>query len=189
MILSNQEIANAIRRGDIRIGDLTGGENPGDEPFNTSAVDLHLADEISKLKAGPAAIDLTRQGLPNFLKANSDPIRLARNQPFRLEPGDFLIARTLETVAFPVREGRPRYAARVEGRSSIARCGVLVHFTAPTIHSGYTGTITLEITNLSPMSFLLSPGMKICQLIIEEVRGDVLLTPSQFRGQTTPTGS
>jgi len=188
MILSNQEILNAILNGDLKVGDFTGNENPGEAPFNTSAVDLHLANEISKLKAGPAAIDLTQPGLPNFLKNNSEPISIGYNQPFRLDPGDFLIAKTTEDVAFPVRVGRPHYAARVEGRSSIARCGVLVHFTAPTIHAGFNGTITLEITNLSPMSFLLTPGMKICQLIIEKVEGEVVLTPSQFRGQTTPTG-
>ena len=124
MILSNQEILNAIRNGDLQIGDFTGNENPGEEPFNTSAVDLHLANEISKLKAGPAAIDLTQPGLPNFLKDNSDPITIEYNQPFRLDPGDFLIATTTEVVAFPVKAGRPQYAARVEGRSSIARCGV-----------------------------------------------------------------
>lgn len=189
MILSNQEILAAIRAGDLKIGGLTGEENPGAEPFNNSSIDLHLAHEISRLNANPAAIDLTQPGLSEFLKNNSEPIKIAGNQPFRLDPRDFLIARTEENVQFPVVKNRPRYAARVEGRSSIARCGVLVHFTAPTIHAGFEGTITLEITNLSPMRFLLTPGMKICQLIIEEVKGDVALTPSQFRGQTTPTGS
>lgn len=188
MILSNQEILNAIRDGDLRIGDFTGSENPGEEPFNTSSVDLHLADEISILNPGPAAIDLTKPGLRDFLKANSESITLTQDQPLPLEPYNFLIARTIENVEFPMRPERPCYAARVEGRSSIARCGVLVHFTAPTIHAGFNGTITLEITNLSPMSFLLRPGMKICQLIIEEVKGELILTPSQFRGQTTPTG-
>jgi len=188
MILSNQEILQAIQAGDLQIGELTGNENPGEPPFNTTSIDLHLADEISKLKAGPAAIDLTQSGLANFLQSNSEPILISPNLPFRLDPGDFLIAKTQESISFPVSPGRPQYAARVEGRSSIARCGVLVHFTAPTIHAGFRGTITLEITNLSPMSFLLSPGMEICQLIIEEVVGQVILTPSQFRGQKTPTG-
>lgn len=189
MIYSNTEILSAIRNGYLKIGDLTGTEDPGAEPFNTSSVDLHLSDAISKLNANPAAIDVTKPGLQEFLKNNSTPSIITEKQPYTLAPYEFLIAQTKEFVDFPIIADSPKLAARVEGRSSIARCGVLVHFTAPTIHAGFYGTITLEIVNLSPMGFLLSPGMRICQLVIEEVKGAVTLTPAQFRGQTTPTGS
>jgi hypothetical protein len=84
--------------------------------------------------------------------------------------------------ASEIREGRPVLAARVGGRSSFARCGVLVHFTAPSIHAGFVGTITLEIMNLGPHA-MLRPGMKICQLILEQVEGFPADAPSQFHGQ------
>lgn len=189
MILSNSEILRAIKDGYLKIGEMTGDEKPGMEPFNTSSIDLHLATEISRLKKAPAAFDLRKPGLQQYLKQNSDPFTITEDQPYTLEPGHFIIAKTQEYVDFPIVSGKPRLAARVEGRSGIARCGILVHFTAPTIHSGYYGTITLEIANLSPMSFLLFPGMRFCQLIIEEVSGDIVLTPGQYRGQTTPTGA
>ena len=82
-------------------------------------------------------------------------------------------------------------AARVEGKSSLARLGLLVHFTAPTIHAGFEGHITLEIMNLGPSRINLTPGLAICQLILEEVDGvpGSASTPSQFAGQTDPAGT
>lgn len=92
-------------------------------------------------------------------------------------------------MELPIVPGRPALAARVEGRSSFARCGLLVHFTAPTIHAGFRGRITLEIINLGPIPILLYPGTYICQLIVEEVVGIPLKKESQFQGQTRPGGS
>ena len=63
-----------------------------------------------------------------------------------------------------------------------------MHFTAPTIHAGFMGTITLEILNLGAHKFLLTPNMYICQLIIEEVRGCPSRSPNQFVGQSSPAG-
>ena len=100
-----------------------------------------------------------------------------------------ILAQTFENVNFPLNsEGEVTYSARVEGKSSLARCGILIHFTAPTIHAGFSGPITLEIINLGPFTFLLSPGMYICQLIIEEVKGTPLSAPNQFSGQSTQAG-
>ena len=188
MILSNTEILQAITEGYLKIGDLKGNENPGEEPFNTSSIDLHLDSDLAEPEEIPAAFDLRKKGLPEYLRKNSKSFTITESLPRSLDPGQFLIGKTQEFVDFPLVPDKPRLAACVEGRSGVARCGILVHFTAPTIHAGFDGTITLEIKNLSPMSFLLFPGMRICQLIIEEVKGEIVLTPSQFRGQTTPTG-
>jgi dCTP deaminase len=79
-------------------------------------------------------------------------------------------------------------AARVEGKSSYARCGLLVHFTAPTIHAGYAGTITLELINFGPIPIALYPGAPICQLIIEQVHGIPFRNDSQFQNQSHPSG-
>lgn len=66
---------------------------------------------------------------------------------------------------------------------------MLVHFTAPTIHAGFNGTITLEIMNLGHYSIVLTPLMPICQLIIEEVRGVPFRNDSQFHGQSRAAGN
>jgi dCTP deaminase len=63
-----------------------------------------------------------------------------------------------------------------------------VHFTAPTVHAGYDGTLTLEIINLGKNDFLLRLGMRICQLVFELVSGRIAPTDTQFTGQRSPAG-
>jgi dCTP deaminase len=73
-----------------------------------------------------------------------------------------------------------RLAGRVEGKSSLARLGLGVHITAPTIHSGFKGRIRLEIINHGDVPIRLRSGMRICQLILETTLG----TPERgYRGQ------
>jgi dCTP deaminase len=139
-------------------------------------------------QGGPFQIDLSRGGIARHLAQNSTRHRITTDQPFSLRPNTLVLARTLEKVAFPTLENEICYSARVEGKSSLARCGILVHFTAPTIHAGFSGSITLEIINLGPQSFLLTQSMFVCQLIIEEVKGRPADAPNQFRGQTTAAG-
>lgn len=79
-------------------------------------------------------------------------------------------------------------AARIEGKSSRARFGLLVHFTAPTIHAGWSGRITLEMMCLGQTPLKLYPGLLICQLIVEEVVGDPTENESEFQDQMKPTG-
>lgn len=104
-----------------------------------------------------------------------------------LEPRVFLLGRTVEKVSLPLLTGQS-LAARIEGKSSFARCGLLVHFTAPTVHAGFDGTLTLEMINLGSAGISLFTGMSICQLILETVLGDPDPHPSQFQGQITPAG-
>jgi len=96
-----------------------------------------------------------------------------------------VISRTLERVHLPILERGPWLAARVEGRSSYARCGLLVHFTAPTIHAGYSGQITLEIQNFGPYPIILGAGTPICQLIWGD--GRPFRNDSQFQEQAPMT--
>jgi dCTP deaminase len=84
-----------------------------------------------------------------------------------------------------------RIAARVEGRSSLARIGLMVHLTAPTIHAGFEGHITLEMLNHSPFHLKHVPDKtRICQLIFERL-GETPsgLTATDFQGQADPSGS
>jgi dCTP deaminase len=188
MILSNREICRALADNKFSIRSLAG-EDPSKAPFNTSAVDLRLADEISICdKKVPVSLDLRKPGIAGFLAANSTVMKITEAQPYTLVPNKLILAKTIEVVSFPLLSGQFTYSARVEGKSSLARCGILVHFTAPTIHAGFNGTITLEIINLGPIDFLMYPGMFICQLIIEEVKGEPADAPNQFKGQNTAAG-
>src|SRR4051812_14953344 len=95
----------------------------------------------------------------------------------------FLLGWTIEKIWLPQRS---RLAARVEGKSSLARLGLGVHITAPTIHAGFDGQIRLEIVNHGPLPITVKPGMRICQLIFEATLG----TPQrgyqgQFLGQSS----
>jgi dCTP deaminase len=188
MILSNAGILHAIRKGEFRIGGMTGNEDAALPPFNTTAVDLRIDSEIVIPQSRTAAIDLRRPGIREYLRANSDTIQIRPDQPYSLDPGRFVLAQTREVISLPVAPGRRAFNARVEGKSSIARCGVLVHFTAPTIHAGFEGTIALELVNLGVQPFLLYPDLYICQLLFEPVEGEIVPTVNQFRGQRSPTG-
>jgi dCTP deaminase len=194
MILCNTEIQRAIDEGRliIRPEPLPRRPAEGQEcPYGTHAVDLTLADEISIPRLGTYVIDLTRRGsLAEFLVQNSERRKIDPTQGFTLDPHQFVLARTREHVELPILPHPATcLAARIEGKSSRARCGLLVHFTAPTVHPGFKGTLTLEMINLGPNAFMLKPGMAIAQLIIEEVMGSPFENASQFQGQTTPEGS
>ncbi len=81
--------------------------------------------------------------------------------PYTLKPKAFVLAWTVEKITIPYTS---RLAARVEGKSSLARLGVAVHATAPVIHSGFEGPIQLELCNFGPNEIILDPGMYVCQL-------------------------
>ncbi|MEA2666772.1 MAG: dCTP deaminase [Candidatus Eremiobacteraeota bacterium] len=188
MILSNVKIVEAIERELISIAPLPH-LRPGDASFNTSAIDLTLGDEILVPREGANITFALREKFsPDFLERNWHSVTITEDQPFKLKPNVLVLGRTAERVRFPVISDGPTYSARVEGRSSHARLGLVVHLTAPTIHANFQGTITLEMVNLGPYPLELTPNIKICQLIIETVEGTPEFTSSQFRGQCAPQG-
>jgi dCTP deaminase len=194
MILGNTEIQRAIDEGRLIIRPEPLPRRPAEGegcPYDTRSVNLTLADEISIPRPGTYVIDLTRKGsLADFLVQNSSRLRIEPGQGFILEPNQFILARTREHVELPIQPGSDlSLAARIEGKSSRARCGILVHITAPTVHPGFKGTLTLEVINLGPNAFMLRPGMAIAQLMVEEVRGIPFANAGQFQGQTTPEGT
>ena len=199
MILSNVAILEALATGRLKIEPRPEPERPNEDsdrdghcPYQTSSVDLRLGDEVSFFRTGlPISIDLSRPEckFADLFGSNSQTLRLTKQQPFAITPGQLVLARTLERVSLPIiSDGRSCLAARVEGKSSYARCGLLVHFTAPTIHAGFSGTITLELINLGPLPVLLYPETPICQLILEEVCGVPFRNDSQFQNQQRASG-
>lgn len=195
MILSNVELHRALDDGRLVIRPEPQPRVPlaagGHCPYDTHSVDLTLGEEISIPNTdAPYAYDLTQSGsLATFIAQNSRRLKLDPESPYQLKQSRFILGRTREFVSLPILAGRDTcLAARIEGKSSRARCGLLVHFTAPTVHPGFEGTLTLEMINLGPAPILLIPGMPIAQLIVEEVRGIPVQNPSQFQGQSAPEG-
>jgi dCTP deaminase len=191
MILSNVEIQKAIDTKQLIIDPepTPRVQQPGMEcPYGTHSVDLRLFKEISIPQGGAFCYDLTEsKDLASFFARNSTKKIRSADQPYRLAPQKFILARTLESVGLPIGD-HGCLAARIEGKSSRARCGLLVHFTAPTVHPGWNGPLTLEMINLGPVDFLLYPEMSIAQLIVEQVLGVPNENPSQFQNQRTPEG-
>jgi len=187
MILSNVEIHKAIDEGRLIITPDPQPRNCEENgcPYDTTAVDLHLASSLSVPNSGPFAYDLRKGGIATFLARNSKHEEIPA-AGYVLEPRVFLLGRTQERITLPIAGG---LAARIEGKSSFARCGLLIHFTAPTVHAGFDGTLTLEMINLGNAGIALYEGMSICQLILETVIGDPQAHPSQFQGQATPSGT
>ena len=169
MILTDREIKIAIARRLIII------EPPPDEniAFTSTAVDLTLDPAIKIFKKNVAGLErIIDPSAPGFnsedtIREMTDPKTIPPTG-FKLEPGNFILAWTREYVGLSL---LTRIAARVEGRSSLARFGVGVHITAPTIHAGFAGPIQLEMLNHGIVPLLLRPGMRICQLILETTLG------------------
>ncbi|MFT4307515.1 MAG: dCTP deaminase [Microbacterium sp.] len=86
-------------------------------------------------------------------------IEVAPDEPFVLHPGEFALGSTFEVVGLP-----DDVAARLEGKSSLGRLGLLTHSTAGFIDPGFTGHVTLELSNVATLPITLWPGMKIGQL-------------------------
>lgn len=188
MILSDGSIKKALEEKAIIIDPL-----PKEEQFSTSALDLRLGKEFYRYKPGLVrqnGVDVTVK-FSTFKYARLadefiEPLHLDANGCLVLRPNDFVLCTTAEWVELPISS---KIAARVEGRSTLARLGLTVHITAPTIHAGFGGVITLEIKNVGDIQVALSPGDRVCQLIFELVEGDPQTALSSiFQGQRSALG-
>ena len=117
-------------------------------------------------------------------------IEVAPDEPFILHPGEFVLASTYEVVTLP-----DDIAGRLEGKSSLGRLGLLTHSTAGFIDPGFSGHVTLELSNMATLPIMLFPGMKIGQLCLfrlsspaENPYGSAVYG-SRYQGQRGPTPS
>lgn len=112
------------------------------------------------------------------------------DEPFVLHPGEFVLGATYEKVTLGT-----AVAARLEGKSSLGRLGLLTHSTAGFIDPGFTGHVTLELSNTATMPILLYPGMKIGQLCFFQLSSPAQApygsgaSGSRYQGQRGPTAS
>jgi dCTP deaminase len=169
MILTDREIQVFLDNRQIIIKPM-----PIAKRYSSTSVDLTLAkhfrvwsfDQIEKSKG-----EIITPG-PKFKYAEFrdkyTKKKILTDKGYVLAPDAFVLAWTHEKI---VLLNHSRIAARVEGKSSLARLGLAVHVTAPTIHAGFEGPIQLELCNHGLFSIRLTPGMPICQLIFEMTFG------------------
>ena len=187
-ILSNKEIETAIEAGNLTIDPPPEGP-PESKSYDECSVHLHLDDTLHVPKNDVQLVfDLDQRGdISQTLKVCFDK-QMIPNDGWKLKPGGFVLGTTREKVGFPMRDNAQQLAGRIEGRSRFARVGLLVHFTAPTLHANWTGNITLEIKNLGELPVILHHGSAICQLIVETVTGEIALARGDFDNQGSATG-
>jgi dCTP deaminase len=148
-VLSDATILELVETGRIRI-------DPWDANLvQPASVDLRLGDSFRVFHNHRAsAIDLREP--PSGL---TEEVTIQAHESFVIHPGEFCLGRTLEWVELP-----DDIVARIEGKSSIGRLGLIVHATAGFCDPGWKGTLTLELNNLTRVPIKLYPGLPIAQL-------------------------
>lgn len=178
-LLSDYDIFIAIDAGQLDIDPLEAAQ------VQPASVDLRLGDRFRtfdpfyETHIDPASpVDITTE-----VVATTD-------RPFVLHPGEFALAATTEVVTLD-----ETLAARIEGRSSMGRLGLVVHSTAGFIDPGFSGTITLELANLAPLPIQLRPGLSVAQLCVVPLSSPATRPygsdglGSKYQGQRGPTPS
>jgi dCTP deaminase len=179
-VLSDATIIDLVQQGRIRI-------DPWDPSLvQPASVDLRLGDSFRVFHNHRAsAIDLREP--PSGL---TEEVVLGTDESFVIHPGEFCLGRTLEWVELP-----DDIVARIEGKSSIGRLGLIVHATAGFCDPGWKGTLTLELNNLTRVPIKLYPGLQIAQLsfmTLDRPAARPYGSPelgSHYQGQTAATES
>lgn len=163
MILTDREIEIALDKKQIIVEprpDLK-------TALSSTTLDLTLSNVFAEWNAMGGT--LVEPGSADYSYKNLLPLQRELTQDtYVMAPHSFVLAWTAEEVSLPETS---RIAARVEGKSSLARLGVGIHVTAPTIHCGFAGNIQLEMFNFGPHRIQLQSGMRVCQLIFEQTYG------------------
>lgn len=169
MILTDREIKISLAE---RLFEVT--PSPDPSSFSSSSLDLRLDRNIRTYGDPLGGVVQTidpANGTFSFnrvIDALTQALSIDPTNGYDLPPRSLILGWTIEEVRL---KPTSRVAARVEGKSSLARLGLAVHVTAPTIHAGFVGQIQLEIINHGPLPIRLRTGMKICQLIFEQTLG------------------
>src|SRR6266404_2090700 len=178
MVLSDVDIKRYIAAGKIRI-------TP--EQFGSCSVDFRLGNEFSVFEYSRYPyIDLKHKiDLQDIMRK----VIVPTGEPFVLQPRDFVLAITEETLDL----GND-VLGRLEGRSSLGRIGIIVHGTAGLFDPGWIGKATLELSNLGRMPVALYPGMRICSFTFEQLSSRVAVpyrkkVGNKYAGQDRPLAS
>lgn len=160
MVLSDRDIKEALKTGQIKITpapDL-------DKQLGSCSIDLRLGNSFRVFEHSKHSV------IDPFNKKTKETeftqeITVKDGEPFYMQPGDFVLAVTLEKVTIS-----PKLLGRLEGRSSLGRLGIVVHSTASIFDPGWDGHPVLELGNLGRLPVALYPGMRICAMTFEELK-------------------
>ncbi len=179
-VLSDRDIRAQLEAGHVRI-----------EPYDPvdlqpSSVDLHLDRSFRVFRNNRYAYIDVRQSQPDL----TELLSITDDEPFILHPGEFVLGQTLEWVELP-----DDLVARLEGKSSLGRLGLLIHSTAGYVDPGWKGNLTLELSNVASLPIALYHAMRIGQISffqmsspVERPYGSAGLG-SKYHGQSQPTAS
>jgi dCTP deaminase len=179
-VLADRDIRAELEAGRVRIDPY----DPSD--LQPSSVDLHLDKSFRVFRNNRYAFIDPRQPQPDL----TELLAIEGDEPFILHPGEFVLGQTLEWVELP-----DDLVARLEGKSSLGRLGLLIHSTAGYVDPGWKGTLTLELSNVANLPIALYAGMRIGQIsffrmssAVERPYGSRELG-SKYQGQSEPTAS
>jgi dCTP deaminase len=181
MVLSDRTIKEEMAKGRIVIEPL--------DPIciQPASVDIHLDNKLLVFKTwrDPFYIDVKQN-----ISGLSEPVEISEDRPFLLNAGEFVLASTLESIILP-----NDIVARLEGKSSLGRIGLLIHSTAGYVDPGWQGHLTLELSNVAKLPVTLYYKMAIGQISflrltspVEKPYGSVDLR-SKYQGQSEPTAT
>ncbi len=180
MILSDRTIREEIEAGRIVI-----------EPFDPacvqpSSVDIHVDSQFRVFANSRYPYIDVKQEMPSL----TEVVKMEDGEPFILHPGEFVLGSTLERVGIP-----DDMVARLEGKSSLGRLGLLIHSTAGYVDPGWDGYLTLELSNVANLPITIYPSMKIGQISFFRLTTPAERpygskgTKSKYQGQRGPTAS
>ena len=183
MILSDRDIRLALSDGRITIEPMPDLASQ----LGSVSIDFRLGTTFMVFEHSRHSFIDPRQ--PQSIGEAMRTIEVAPDEPFIMQPGDFALASTVESLELP-----DNLLGRLEGRSSIARLGITVHSTAAVFEPGWVGTATMELSNLGRMAVALYPGMRICSFSFEQVSSPVDVPyrakrNNKYAGQVTPRAS
>ena len=179
-VLSDRDIRTAIEAGEVVIRPY----DPKD--LQPSSVDLHLDRRFRVFRNNRYPYIDVRHPQPDL----TEMVTVEDDEPFILHPGEFVLGQTLEWTELP-----NDLVARLEGKSSLGRLGLLIHSTAGYVDPGWKGNLTLELSNVANLPIALYYGMKIGQISFFRMSSEVERpygSPelgSKYQGQSEPTAS
>ena len=179
-VLADRDIRARLESGSIVVDPHAAAD------LQPSSIDLHLDRSFRVFRNNRYAFIDVRQAQPDL----TELVIVAEDEAFILHPSEFVLGQTLEWVELP-----DDLVARLQGKSSLGRLGLLIHSTAGYVDPGWRGNLTLELSNVSNLPIALYPGMKIGQISFLELSSPAdrpYGSPglgSKYQGQTEPTAS
>ena len=157
-VLSDRDIKKAIKSGKLVINDLV------EENVSCASVDLRLGNEFRTFKHSEIThIDVKSNNVKDLMEL----VKISDSTPFTIHPNQLVLGITREYIKMPA-----DMIARLDGRSSLGRLGIVIHSTAGTVDPGFEGKLTLEISNISNIPVCIWPGIKVCKLTFEELSSE-----------------